>query len=438
MMTSRCEYRLLLRQDNADIRLTPKGYDVGLISQERYKKFIMKLEGIDSEIERIKNTLVKPTEETNLFLEKIGSSPIKCGVSLYELLKRPEVKYDDALIIDKDRPEISKYITEEVEIQVKYEGYIKKQRAQVEQHKKMEYKLLPEGIDYKEIKGLRIEAKQKLDKIRPLSLGQAARISGVSPADISVVMVYIEQYKKILGDVMEEKKLLIDCLNKFNIDVDESKIDKLLEFMEYVLEVNKNINLTSITDRHDFVLKHIVDSLIMVDHDSLFDHIKVLDVGTGGGFPGIPLKILYPHIDITLMDSVQKKLKFIEQASEKLNIKVNLVHERAENFGRNIKSREKYDIVISRAVANMQTLGELCLPLVKVGGIMIASKGPKCEEEIKSAKHAIDILGGRVMSISNKIIPIAELERNIVKIQKITLTPKAYPRKPGIPSKNPL
>ncbi len=196
MMTSRCEYRLLLRQDNADIRLTPKGYEVGLISEERYKKFTMKLEGIDAEIERIKNTVIKPTEETNQYLDKIGSSPIKCGLSLFELLKRPEVKYDDAFIIDKDRPENSKYITEEVEIQVKYEGYIKKQRAQVEQHKKMEYKLLPEGIDYKEIKGLRIEAKQKLDKIRPLSLGQAARISGVSPADISVVMVYIAQYKK--------------------------------------------------------------------------------------------------------------------------------------------------------------------------------------------------------------------------------------------------
>lgn len=237
---------------------------------------------------------------------------------------------------------------------------------------------------------------------------------------------------------MEEKKLLVDCLNELNIEVEEIKIDKLIEFMEYLLEANKYINLTSITDKRDFVLKHIVDSLIMLDHDSVFDHIKVLDVGTGGGFPGIPLKILYPHIDITLMDSVGKKLKFIEQAAEKLKLQVNLVHERAENFGRNIKSREKYDIVISRAVANMQTLGELCLPLVKVGGIMIASKGPKCQEEIDLAKHAIEILGGKVISVSNIIIPIAQLERNIVKIKKIYLTPKEYPRKPGIPSKNPL
>ncbi|MPW25310.1 tRNA uridine-5-carboxymethylaminomethyl(34) synthesis enzyme MnmG [Alkalibaculum sp. M08DMB] len=196
MMTSRCEYRLLLRQDNADIRLTQIGYDIGLIKKERYQKFKVKCFGIENELKRLRKTIIKNSEETNNYLTTIGSTPLKNAVSYYELLKRPEVKYNESKIIDVNRPDITKDITEEVEIQIKYEGYIQKQRIQVEQHKRLEHKIIPEDIDYRTIKGLRIEARQKLDKIRPLSLGQASRISGVSPADISVLMVAIEYYKK--------------------------------------------------------------------------------------------------------------------------------------------------------------------------------------------------------------------------------------------------
>ncbi len=193
MMTSRAEYRLLLRQDNSDLRLTDIGYKVGLISEERYQKFLKKKQEITSEIKRLESTTIKPSEEVNKVLEKNNSSIIKTGVKLSDLLKRTELNYDLLKDIDKQRPELSKEVTNEVEIEVKYEGYIKLQKQQVEKFKKLEKKLLPEDIDYEEIKGLRIEARQKLNKIKPTSVGQASRISGVSPADISVLLIYLEQ-----------------------------------------------------------------------------------------------------------------------------------------------------------------------------------------------------------------------------------------------------
>ena len=196
MMTSRAEYRLLLRQDNADLRLTEIGHSVGLISDERYARFLDKKEKIEKEIERLKTTNIKPTEKVNEFLEKMGTSPIAGGVKLSELLKRTELTYKTLKEIDENRPELDKQVQNEVEIMVKYEGYIEMQKKQVESFKKMEKKLLPEDINYEEIKGLRLEARQKLNKIKPYSVGQASRISGVSPADISVLLIFLEQYNR--------------------------------------------------------------------------------------------------------------------------------------------------------------------------------------------------------------------------------------------------
>ena len=196
MMTSRAEYRLLLRQDNADLRLTPKGYEVGIISEERFEKFEEKRRNIEKEVERLKSKTIKPTEEVNTFLEKYNSSIINNGIKLSELLKRTELKYEELLEIDEDRPKLSKQEAQEVEIQIKYEGYIKLQDSQVEKFKKLESKKLDESINYSELKGLSLEARQKLDKIKPLSIGQASRISGVSPADISVLLIYLEQQKR--------------------------------------------------------------------------------------------------------------------------------------------------------------------------------------------------------------------------------------------------
>ena len=192
MMTSRAEYRLLLRQDNADLRLTDIGYEVGLISKERYEKFKEKRERIYEEIDRIKGTTVKPTKEVNEFLEKYGSSPINNGVKLGDLLKRSELSYEKLGEIDGERPTIPGDVAQEVEIQIKYEGYIKLQEEQVEKFKRLEEKKLPKDIDFDELKGLRLEARQKLNKIKPDSIGQASRISGVSPADVSVLLIYLE------------------------------------------------------------------------------------------------------------------------------------------------------------------------------------------------------------------------------------------------------
>ena len=194
MMTSRAEYRLLLRQDNADERLTGLGYEVGLISQERYKKFREKLSQIERERERVANTYVGNTAEVQSLLEKYNSTPLTSGISLAELIRRPELSYDKLAPLDRDRPVLPEEITEEVNIQLKYEGYINRQRKQVEQFHKLERKKIPAGIDYSQIGNLRKEATQKLAEIRPESVGQAARISGVSPSDISVLLVYLEQY----------------------------------------------------------------------------------------------------------------------------------------------------------------------------------------------------------------------------------------------------
>ena len=192
MMTSRAEYRLLLRQDNADLRLTEIGHDVGLISDERYQKFLNKKHHIEEEVKRLKNTIVKPTEKVNNFLVSVGTTPLSTGTKMAELLKRTEVTYENMVVIDEDRPELDLQEAEEVEIQVKYEGYLKMQEQQVEKFKKLEEKLLPEDICYDDVKGIRIEARQKLEKMRPRSLGQASRISGVSPADISVLLIYLQ------------------------------------------------------------------------------------------------------------------------------------------------------------------------------------------------------------------------------------------------------
>ena len=196
MMTSRAEYRLLLRQDNADMRLREKGYSLGLISEEEIRKTREKRESIEKEVERMGNTYIGSNEKNNAVLNRLGSSPIQSGISLLELCKRPECNYKNLEELDPERPSLSASICEEVEIEIKYEGYIKRQIQQVEAFKKLEKKKLPKEMDYQNMQNLRLEARQKLDKIRPENIGMASRISGVSPADISVLLVYLERYKK--------------------------------------------------------------------------------------------------------------------------------------------------------------------------------------------------------------------------------------------------
>lgn len=196
MMTARAEYRLTLRQDIADLRLTQKGYDIGLVTEERYKKMLKKKELIEGELERLKNIVINPTEENNSILEKLGTTKIKNPFSLYDLIKRPELTYEKLEVLDENRPDLPREIRLQVETHIKYEGYIRKQMIQIEQFKKLENKKLPMDLDYSKIKGLSNEAVQKLNQMKPDSVGQASRISGVSPADINVLLIYLEQKRR--------------------------------------------------------------------------------------------------------------------------------------------------------------------------------------------------------------------------------------------------
>lgn len=196
MMTSRSEYRLVLRQDNADARLTPIGYKIGLISEKRYEGFLEKVEMIKNERRRLEKTSVAPSEELNEMLVSKGTAAIATGVRISELLRRPQVNYEDLLPFDLSREPLPFAVTEQVEIGIKYEGYIKRELAQINEMRRLETKSLPEGIDYEAVRGLRIEAREKLQKIKPINIGQASRISGVNPADISVLLIYLEQARR--------------------------------------------------------------------------------------------------------------------------------------------------------------------------------------------------------------------------------------------------
>lgn len=200
MMTARAEYRLTLRQDNADMRLTQMGYDIGLVTKEKYERYLYRKENIEKELKRIKEIKINPTAENNEILERLGTTPIKNTQSLEELIRRPELGYDAVKELDPERPELRRDIIEQVEIEIKYSGYIKKQNIQISQFKKLEKRYLEKDLNYEEVQGLRNEAREKLTKIRPESIGQAARITGVSPADINVLLIYLERKRREKND----------------------------------------------------------------------------------------------------------------------------------------------------------------------------------------------------------------------------------------------
>ena len=191
MMTSRSEYRLLLRQDNADLRLTALGYRVGLISQERYAAFLQKKAAIEAEMARMEKAVIPPSQEVNALLSSLGSVPLQTGIHLADILRRPEITYEALAPVDETRPPLPEEVSRTAEIEIKYAGYLKRQLKEAERQRKLEDYRLPEGICYADIRGLRKEAAQKLDAIKPKSLGQASRISGVNPADISVLLIYL-------------------------------------------------------------------------------------------------------------------------------------------------------------------------------------------------------------------------------------------------------
>ena len=233
------------------------------------------------------------------------------------------------------------------------------------------------------------------------------------------------------------KEKMIINVDKLGITLSEIQLKQFYNYMNLLIEWNKKINLTAITEPNEIILKHFVDSLTISKYIS--DGTRVVDVGTGAGFPGIPLKIYRQDIEITLLDSLQKRINFLDEVIRELNLeKIETIHSRVEDFGKDKKYREKFDIATSRAVANLATLSEYLLPLVKVGGKVISMKGSLIEEELENSKNAIKILGGKIERVDEFDLPNSDISRNIVLIDKIKETPNKYPRKAGEPSKKPL
>ena len=238
-------------------------------------------------------------------------------------------------------------------------------------------------------------------------------------------------------NIEEFSKELTKLASKIEIELSLDEIEKLYKFMNLLLEWNEKINLTAITEPEDIILKHFVDSITIKKY--IKNENKVLDMGTGAGFPGIPLKIISSDTNFTLVDSLNKRIIFLNEVCDKLKLdKIENIHSRAEELAKNKKYREQYDIVTSRAVARLASLVEYMLPFVKVGGRCICMKGSNVDEELIEAKKAINVLGGKIEKVDKFLLPNSDIERNIVIIKKIKNTSSKYPRKPGTATKQPI
>lgn len=231
--------------------------------------------------------------------------------------------------------------------------------------------------------------------------------------------------------------ILNDKCQKIHIKLREEQIKKFYTYMNLLLEWNEKMNLTAITEPNEVILKHFIDSLTISKY--IEDDSTVIDMGTGAGFPGIPLKIVREDINITLVDSLNKRIKFLDEVIDKLDLQnIETVHARAEEFGRSVKYREKFDYATSRAVANLSTLAEYLIPLVKIKGKVISMKGSTVDEEIENSRKAINVLGGKISGIDEFDLPDSDIKRNIIIIEKIRNTSNKYPRKAGTPAKDPI
>lgn len=226
---------------------------------------------------------------------------------------------------------------------------------------------------------------------------------------------------------------------ELSISLNEKQIQQFLDYYEFLVERNKYVNLTSITEYEDVMKKHFLDSLSVVKAIDLNQIRNMIDIGTGGGFPGIPLKIFSPDLEVTLLDSLAKRITFLNETASLLKLeKLETIHGRAEDFAKNKDYREQYDLCVSRAVANLATLSEYCLPYVKKGGYFVSYKSGKVQEELEQSQNAIKLLGGSVENIVYFQLPDSDMERSLVVIKKVKNTPGKYPRKAGLPSKEPL
>ena len=233
-------------------------------------------------------------------------------------------------------------------------------------------------------------------------------------------------------------KILIDACTKLNVNIDENMLAQFMKYKELLLEWNEKINLTAITEDREILLKHFADCVSLVPFINL-NNKSVIDVGTGAGFPGIPVKIVSPSIKLTLLDSLNKRITFLSEVVSSLGLNdVSCVHSRAEDGGQNVEFREKFDVCVSRAVADLSILSEYCLPFIKTGGTFISLKGPDAKQEVINALKAIEVLGGEIENVEKIEIPFTDIVHTLVMIKKVRQTPMKYPRKSGKVSKNPI
>lgn len=238
---------------------------------------------------------------------------------------------------------------------------------------------------------------------------------------------------------MNREELLKKNADSLGIELNDHQISQFMRYYEILVEWNSFMNLTGITEYEEVVQKHFTDSLALCKAINLKKVNNLIDIGTGAGFPGIPLKIVYPDLRITLLDSLQKRIKFLNEVIEQLGLtNIEAIHGRAEDFAKPSMKREKYDLCVSRAVANLSSLSEYCIPYVKIGGYFIPYKSGKTEEEIAEAKKAIFVLGGKIEEEVKFVLPDSDISRSLLKIKKVSATPKKYPRKSGMATKEPI
>lgn len=238
---------------------------------------------------------------------------------------------------------------------------------------------------------------------------------------------------------MEKKDILVKALDSLNLVLEESQLDQLVQYYELLIEWNKVMNLTGITEYEEVVKKHFIDSLALIRVVDLSKELYVLDMGTGAGFPGIPLKIAFPNLNMVLLDSLNKRIKFLSEVILQLGLtKIEAIHGRAEEYAKKAEYRENFDVCVSRAVANLATLSEYCIPYVKIGGMFVPYKSGNIKEELMQSKGAIGILGGKVKKVEEFMLPDSDISRSFILIKKEKSTQKKFPRGGGKPSKEPL
>lgn len=385
MFTSRAEYRLLLREDNADLRLTEIGRRLGLVGDTRWQAFCEKREGIERLAQQLQDTWVRVRH--NEALQDMLLTPMMHDSRASDVLKRPELQYRDLQNIpDLELPSVPEDIAQQVEIQTKYAGYIERQQADIERMQKQEATQLPSNIDYKQVSGLSAEVIQKLSQIQPRTLAQAGRISGVTPAALSLLLAHIKKttmaHARRHSAESDIEKALKAGLTALNISGDADALAcAYAAYLTLLDKWNRTYNLTAVQAIEDMVERHILDSLAI---RPWMTGTHILDVGTGAGFPGIPLALCCPQTQFVLLDSNGKKTRFLQEAQRVLSIpNITIVQSRIETY----QPASKFDVVVSRAFSDIQTMLAVTQHVVRAGGQWVAMKGPNVDLELSGIPY---------------------------------------------------